>query len=633
MATAGGIRAGRAFVELFVEDSRLVRGLRTAQQRLAAFAGAVRAIGLQFTALGAGLAAPLVAASTQFAVVGSALADLSQRTGLSAEALSELAFAAELSGASLHDVEAGVRVMQRTLGAAAQGSESATTALTALGLSAGKLAGLNPEQQFSAIAAAVQTIRDPTRRAAAAMQVFGKSGTALLPMIADLGVLRAEARRLGVTMSDEQAAAANDLGDAFDRIRAAIRGVSTVIGSALAPLLKAVAQRVLAFLVGLREWILRNQDLIVTTLKLAAVIAGVGVGLVAFAGLAKVAALVTGGLATAFSVLATGIGVAGTLLAGLATPIGAILGAMVALGVGVVAVSQSSGSALGTLGEQFTQLKDDALSAWGGIGDALAAGDIGLAARILWLTLQLEWQRGTAALSSVWTDAVTGMALLFTEVAFGIQRAWIAVVSSLTRVWASFASGVGSLWNEVQGFLAKRFTELLALFDDSIDVAAVQQAIDVETTVRNQALAAEAAVAGSDGEQQIAALEREREAVTTAIAEENLARQDETAADLARARAEFEAAIAQARARRAAIDSRLSPAAPDAPDLALPDLDALSAALSEKLDTTGSFNAAAIGQLGVGDSTSERTAKASEETAKNTQKLLRAAEDGQLVFG
>lgn len=633
MATAGGIRAGRAFVELFVEDSRLVRGLRTAQQRLAAFAGAVRAIGLQFTALGAGLAAPLVAASTQFAVVGSALADLSQRTGLSAEALSELAFAAELSGASLHDVEAGVRVMQRTLGAAAQGSESATTALTALGLSAGKLAGLNPEQQFSAIAAAVQTIADPTRRAAAAMQVFGKSGTALLPMIADLGVLRAEARRLGVTMSDEQAAAANDLGDAFDRIRAAIRGVSTVIGSALAPLLKAVAQRVLAFLVGLREWILRNQGLIVTTLKLATVIAGVGVGLVAFAGLAKVAALVTGGLATAFSVLATGIGVAGTLLAGLATPIGAILGAMVALGVGVVAVSQSSGSALGTLGEQFTQLKDDALSAWGGIGDALAAGDIGLAARILWLTLQLEWQRGTAALSSVWTDAVTGMALLFTEVAFGIQRAWIAVVSSLTRVWASFASGVGSLWNEVQGFLAKRFTELLALFDDSIDVAAVQQAIDVETTVRNQALAAEAAVAGSDGEQQIAALEREREAVTTAIAEENLARQDETAADLARARAEFEAAIAQARAGRAAIDSRLSPAAPDAPDLALPDLDALSTALSQKLDTTGSFNAAAIGQLGVGDSTSERTAKASEETAKNTQKLLRAAEDGQLVFG
>jgi hypothetical protein len=53
-----------------------------------------------------------------------------------------------------------------------------------------------------------------------------------------------------------------------------------------------------------------------------------------------------------------------------------------------------------------------------------------------------------------------------------------------------------------------------------------------------------------------------------------------------------------------------------------------------KLDVTGSFTAAAIGQLGVGDSANERAAKASEETATNTRRILQAIEDGDgLVFG
>ena len=37
MASTQGIRAGRAFVELFADDSKLVRGLRRAEKRLKAF--------------------------------------------------------------------------------------------------------------------------------------------------------------------------------------------------------------------------------------------------------------------------------------------------------------------------------------------------------------------------------------------------------------------------------------------------------------------------------------------------------------------------------------------------------------------------------------------------------------------
>lgn len=37
MADAKGIRAGRAFVELFADGSKLVRGLRAAERKLKAF--------------------------------------------------------------------------------------------------------------------------------------------------------------------------------------------------------------------------------------------------------------------------------------------------------------------------------------------------------------------------------------------------------------------------------------------------------------------------------------------------------------------------------------------------------------------------------------------------------------------
>lgn len=54
MPPAGGIRAGKAFVELFADDRKLVRGLRAAQRKLKAFGASVRNIGMKI----AGLAQP-----------------------------------------------------------------------------------------------------------------------------------------------------------------------------------------------------------------------------------------------------------------------------------------------------------------------------------------------------------------------------------------------------------------------------------------------------------------------------------------------------------------------------------------------------------------------------------------------
>jgi hypothetical protein len=61
MASTQGIRAGRAFVELFADSRQLVRGLRRAEKRLKAFGDSIRNFGLELAGLGSAMLAPRAA--------------------------------------------------------------------------------------------------------------------------------------------------------------------------------------------------------------------------------------------------------------------------------------------------------------------------------------------------------------------------------------------------------------------------------------------------------------------------------------------------------------------------------------------------------------------------------------------
>ena len=135
-ASTQGIRAGRAFVELFADDSRLVRGLRAAEKKLKTFGDSIRNFGLKMMGLGAAVLTPLVAAGRVFAGMGSEIADLSVRTGVGVEALSELGYAAEQSGTSLRALGQTLFRMNRRIANAATGSGPAVRALTAGGTTA-----------------------------------------------------------------------------------------------------------------------------------------------------------------------------------------------------------------------------------------------------------------------------------------------------------------------------------------------------------------------------------------------------------------------------------------------------------------------------------------------------------------
>ena len=66
--------------------------------------------------------------------------------------------------------------------------------MSLLNLTVEDLNRLKPEKQFELIADRISKIPNPTARAAIAMQIFGKTGTSLLPMLAG-GAKRMEGLR------------------------------------------------------------------------------------------------------------------------------------------------------------------------------------------------------------------------------------------------------------------------------------------------------------------------------------------------------------------------------------------------------------------------------------------------------
>ena len=660
MASASGIKAGSAYIELLVKDSQLVKGLAAAGKKLKAFGTAISSLGTRLMALGTLVTAPLAAMAKGFADSGSRLYEMVKRTGISAESLSELGYAAQKTGTDLESLEGGVRKMQKSIFAAARGSGAAAQALATLGLDIRSLSQMNPEQQFKAIADALAGVSDPTMRAALAMQIFGRNGTALLPLMekgaAGIEAYQKQARALGLTSSSESVAAAKALSDAFTDFARVSKKTASILGSAVADTLRQTTVWMTQLIVKLNAFIKSHKDVVVAVFKVAKVVFAVGLGLVVLGTIIAKIGAGFGLLATIITKAAGVLGVIGGLFLWLVSPIGLVITAVAALGAYLIYTSGVGTKALAWLAERFIVLKDEALAAFGGISDALAAGDLGLAARILWLTLKLEWDKGIAALEPAWLS----FKLFFLKVAYGafygalaawemvqnaLSVAWIETTAFISRTWTGFTSLVQSSWETVQNWLEKRWHDLFALFDDTYDAGAAkamadrlsqeaQQRIEQEkqkalgqTEQDRQAKRSEAARQHGQAMGQIGG-EYEKAIADTASA--NAAKVKAAQEAVEKARAEWQAAIEEAKKKRQAhggAGGAGNPEMPPPPQQRFTGLaDVLDQAQKRTIGVAGSFNAMEARGLGAGG-VADRIAQAAEQTAKNTKQMLDELQD------
>lgn len=85
MANVGGIRAGRAYVELYADASKLQRSLKAAESRLKSFGDSASSIGAQFMGLGVAASLPIAAAVRGFAAFDDQMRAVQAVSGSTAE--------------------------------------------------------------------------------------------------------------------------------------------------------------------------------------------------------------------------------------------------------------------------------------------------------------------------------------------------------------------------------------------------------------------------------------------------------------------------------------------------------------------------------------------------------------------
>lgn len=282
---AKAIEAARAFFKIYTEDSAFRRSISGIEAKLKSTGTAIAGMGAKLGVMGTAIGGSLVAAAAKFASYGASLDDASRRTGVSAEQLSALAFAAEQSGTDMKTLEGGLLRMSKQLSGSAPLSDGLQGSLAALGLTLGDLQGKSPDQQFSRIAQAISQVSDPSRQSALAMEIFGKAGAKLLPLLKEgsggIAAMTEEAKRMGIVMSGEQVAAAAVLDDAWQKLQATFRGAVVQIGAALAPTLITLSEQIASGVANVTKWISENESLIQNIALLAAGLTGAGLGLTA----------------------------------------------------------------------------------------------------------------------------------------------------------------------------------------------------------------------------------------------------------------------------------------------------------------------------------------------------------------
>lgn len=176
------------------------------------------------------------------------LKDASDAIGITTDAMQELTYAAQLSGVSADLLQTSLAKLSKNLGDAAMGGSAAKKALDTLGLSGASLAAMPLDKALGAVADKMSMIENPAQRAALATELFGKSGLAMVNMLADgsagLNAMAIEAQNLGVVIDRDVIANAAEAADKLDAMSMVISANLTAALVNLMPFVIEAAQNI-----------------------------------------------------------------------------------------------------------------------------------------------------------------------------------------------------------------------------------------------------------------------------------------------------------------------------------------------------------------------------------------------------
>lgn len=189
----------------------------------------------------AGTAASIISMVKSTADFADEMSKAAQKAGVTTEALSGLKYAADLSDVSFEGLQTGLKKLNVNLNEAANGSKSSVDTFNQLGISIRDASGnlKSADVILSQVSDVFQNLPDGPQKAALAVQLFGKAGSDLIPLLnggsQGIAQLTKEAEKFGLVIDSKTAAAAEQFNDNMTRLQASAQGVAINIGSTLLP--------------------------------------------------------------------------------------------------------------------------------------------------------------------------------------------------------------------------------------------------------------------------------------------------------------------------------------------------------------------------------------------------------------
>lgn len=171
-----------------------------------------------------------------------------QATGLLVDEYTALKYAAELAGVGTEKLDGALGKFNKTIDGAAQGGKSQTEAFKRLGISVRDAEGnvKTSGALLAEVADKFQQLPDGVQKSALAMQLFGKSGAAMIPLLnegaAGLAEMRKEAEALGVVIGPEMVARSEVFNDNLTKISQAADGAANGVTADLLPSLVSLSE-------------------------------------------------------------------------------------------------------------------------------------------------------------------------------------------------------------------------------------------------------------------------------------------------------------------------------------------------------------------------------------------------------
>jgi tape measure domain-containing protein len=525
---AGAIRAGSAFVEIFSDDSKLVRGLKGIESKVKRTGANIGNLGARVAGVGAAVAG----------IGGIGAAALSWPLQLAANMeQTEAAFTTLLkdqtkAAALLQDLQKFAASTPFQFNELADASKK----LLAFGSSASQVEGeLRAIGDIaSGIGAPIGEIAEIYGKARVQGRLFAEDINQLtgrgIPIIQELakqfGVADQEVKQLvqdGAISFDNLEAAfksltseggkfaggmarqSRTLNGAFSTLKDNLIAAFRPFGEALLPAAKAALKIGTQLVQKFGEFADKNRELVI---PIAAAVAAV----TALGGAGVVAGTVLIGLGAAVSAIGTIAGAVGTVVAAVSAPVVGIATGVAAIGASFVYVAQQAGllmPAFNFLKDGFGQVFRVFKNTFGGIVNALKSGEFGLAAQIAWDGVRLASLIGAQQLlkgiDNLWNNAGSITLRFFA----GLQRVTAKVFGSLKDIaWNALKRGgnIQAIMADALGDIFGGNLDLAGNLQPAIDKARARLRANVNLAARQQQpgqIAGQAAQLGQLGPQAI----------------------------------------------------------------------------------------------------------------------------------